>query len=119
MSDDKDMDRLDDLFAQARAEQPVPSDAVLSRIAADAAAWQPEPAPRHGFLAELLEGIGGWPALGGLVTATMAGLYLGFAQPELVSPTGLAQLSETGVEDATGEFSFTVFPGDDLFFEEG
>lgn len=122
MSEDKDMDALDDLFAQARADQPAPSDALLARIAADAVTWQPDPAPapRRSLLAEFFETLGGWPALGGLATATVAGVYLGFVQPELLSTTGAAPAAtETTGEDLADAFSFGLFPDDTLFFEEG
>ena len=121
MSDDKDLDALDDLFAKARADQPAPSDALLTRIAADAADWQPDPRPepRRGLMAELLDALGGWPALGGLATATMAGLYLGFAQPDLLGRSGVAITTDAGALEEADGFSFGIFPDDALFFEEG
>ena len=88
MEQDKELEAF---FAAARAEVPVPDDAFLARIAAEGAALQPAPrpaapavveAPRGGFgvgLRGLLGAIGGWPVLGGMVTAGLAGLWFGFA----------------------------------------
>lgn len=108
---------LDALFAEARADDPVPTDALLARIAADAAMVQPaaervQAAPRRGWLRQMVDGIGGWPALGGLVTATAAGVYIGISQPDLVGLTALGLETEDFV-------STELLPGDDFFFGEG
>lgn len=90
------MDDLDDLFAAARADRPRPSDALMARVLADAAALQPEPAlparPRPaapaapgGFWAALSALFGGGGVLAGMGTAAAAGLFLGFAQPAPVA----------------------------------
>lgn len=114
---DTEKTELDALFAAAREEQPALSDPLTDRILADAAAWQPKPLAKSppGIVAQLIEMLGGWPALGGLATATMAGLYFGFVQPELVVPGSVtAALSEETELDLEG-----FFPDDTMFFEEG
>lgn len=76
---DKMIDRL--LADVARADAPSPSDALMARIMADAAgAPNPvaavDPIPAKG-LRGVWEAIGGWPAMGGLVAAGVAGLWIG------------------------------------------
>lgn len=80
-------DDLDQLFVQASAQRAVPSDTLLSRIQADADAWQPKPrpvlavAPSHGWLSALADWFGGGMSLAGMSAAALAGLFLGIAQP--------------------------------------
>ncbi|WP_298298961.1 hypothetical protein [uncultured Litoreibacter sp.] len=116
---DKDLSdaALDAMFDEARTHDPAPSPDLLARIAADAATVQREveaPAvePPRTFFGQVLEVLGGWPTVGGLATATVAGLYIGMAQPGLV---GL----EAELADGTDFVTSALLPGDDLFFEEG
>ncbi|MDA8747639.1 hypothetical protein N9M66_05465 [Litoreibacter sp.] len=109
--DDVDLDLL---FAEAKTVQPVVSDGLLARIAEDAVEQQQKRTPHapqpRGVLHQLLDALGGWPTLGGLAATAVTGVYIGFVQPELIG--------DTLVEDA--EFvSADLWPGDDLFFEEG
>lgn len=78
---------LETFFAAARADQPAPAEALLARIADQGRALQPRerpwvapvpPVPRGGFRS-VLDSLGGWPVLGGLMTAACAGLWLGLA----------------------------------------
>ena len=80
---------LDDLLAQARTVEPPLPSRLVARIEADALAEQrgwaadirrPAPRPRRrwtGWVAAL----GGGGVLAGLATATLAGVWLGVAQP--------------------------------------
>lgn len=86
---------LEDLFAEARTRAPAPSDALMARIMADAVAHQPPPpapvrpaAPtRSAGLSGWLAGLrGGMLAGAGMVTATLAGVWIGFAQPSPMVP---------------------------------
>ena len=92
MSDlDKD-DFLEAAFGAARAEalRPAP-EALLARISADAdneLAWRMARRPQTGFRA-FLAGLGGWPGLGGLVTATAVGVWIGVS--------GASQLGDMGL----------------------
>lgn len=93
------MDDLETLFRAARTDRPAPSDDLMARVLADAAALQPKaaaPAPRRvaapapsrartGFFAGLAALFGGGGVLAGMGTAAVAGLFLGFAQPAPVS----------------------------------
>lgn len=87
MMTDPKMDMLDDIFAQVRAVAPTPSDDLVARVLADAETADQKvaaPAPRPGFFAGLLEAVGGWPSVGGLVAATAAGIWVGVAPPASV-----------------------------------
>jgi len=122
----KSNDPLDDLFALARRAAPEPSAALLARVLADGEAElaarapaQPQPrgAPPGGIAigalwADLLAVVGGWRAVGGLATATLAGVWIGFS--------GAAGLSVAATEFLTGSSAETLgtvnlLPGDDVF----
>ena len=106
-NDDK---KLDNLFAEMRADDALPSEGLLDRIMADAdgvladqtgpvAGPQPVARPqsgaRGGVVRGLLDAIGGWPAFGGLVAATMTGLWIGVAPPDGVSTLAALMLGDT------------------------
>jgi hypothetical protein len=100
---------LDAFFDAARAQPPMPSDAFLARVMADATAEdaarrQPAAPPkqRRG-LRDRLHAIGGWPALAGLATATVAGLWIGYAVPDIGGlALGTGTLAEDDVYDIGG-----------------
>ncbi|MBY5932028.1 hypothetical protein KUV51_03365 [Tateyamaria omphalii] len=78
---------LDDLAAEP---MPDPSDDLMKRVLADAAAHLPPPGGAPAAVPwwrELVQGIGGWGAIGGLVAATVAGFAI-----------GLGALDATGVD---------------------
>ncbi|TCP41331.1 hypothetical protein [Rhodovulum marinum] len=80
---------LEALFAAGRAVRATPSAALLARVMDDAMAETgaratPEPRPHgapRGALAGLVAALGGWPALGGLATAGVVGIWIGYAAP--------------------------------------
>jgi predicted lipid-binding transport protein (Tim44 family) len=80
-------DDLDQLFAEAATQRIAPSDALMTRIQADADAWQPKPrpvvapAPSRGWLSAVADWFGGGMSLAGMSAAALAGLFLGIAQP--------------------------------------
>ena len=85
---------LDEMFAAGRAVAPAPSEALMARILTDADATRAARAttgparagrPREPFLGRVLSGLGGWPALAGMVTATAAGAWIGFASPDALN----------------------------------
>ncbi|MCI2398606.1 dihydroorotate dehydrogenase [Aliiroseovarius subalbicans] len=108
---------LEAFFTAGRADTPVPSSDLMARVLADAEAHQSKPRPiarpaqRRSLLAGLIAAIGGWPALAGMATATVAGVWLGFAQPDtlnaLAGGTLLPGATETGyeLEDLVPSFS--------------
>jgi len=118
-----DEDTLNALLAQAARDGPEPSIGLLTRIMADAdtVAAETEQAPRAAPKVQViarwrlvLAAIGGWPALAGLATAAVAGLWLGVAPPSgLQSMTGAL----TGTTDSfdLGDF----MPSFDNLLDEG
>jgi hypothetical protein len=113
---------MDDLLAQAARVETVPSADLIARVMADADAVADagEPTPEPGAQSQtrslrggLLAAIGGWPALAGLATATVAGLWIGYASPDTLDgiASGLVA-SQTTYE--VGDFMPTL---DDLFYE--
>ncbi|WP_458791286.1 hypothetical protein [Yoonia sp. MH D7] len=98
---------LDDLFAVAQTRSPKVSDDLLARVLADAASAQHVPvlAPKQSFIAGFLDLIGGWPSVGGLAMAGVAGLWFGVSPPAAVS-TWTADLFGTAVTvDLLGDTS--------------
>lgn len=88
---------LEQFFAAMQADARAPSDRLLSAIMDDAARLQPQPAllpvqptgaPQRSFLHEVMATLGGWPAMAGMTTAAIAGVWLG-----VVAPAGLETLS--------------------------
>jgi hypothetical protein len=91
----KDQDGLGAFFDAARRNTPALSDAALARMTAQALDMQAgRAAPvaaqikRPGILAQFLAILGGWPAMAGLATAGVAGLWIG-----AVPPAGLVNLA--------------------------
>jgi hypothetical protein len=93
-------DDLDDLFAQARSAGPVPSEALMARVLADALAEQPKPVVAvpvavvrpEGLWSRLAALFGGAGALAGIGSAAAAGLFIGYVQPSGLSTLGEAVL---------------------------
>jgi hypothetical protein len=90
----KDDDLLESMFQQARAMPPeVPGD-LMARIVADGLAVQP--VLRKPLVARVIEALGGARGMGGLITATCVGFWLGVAPPEGVPDLAGAVI---GIED--------------------
>lgn len=87
---------LEDLFDVARAHSVDVPDHLMARVMKDAQNLQPPPA-RMGWRG-WFNVIGGLPAIGGLITATCVGFWIGF-----VPPDGLSDLAGlvSGVQDYT------------------
>lgn len=109
---------LDALFAQARAETPPPSIALLSAILADAGeidaarraeaeAFRPVAARKNRWFAAILEPLGGWRGLTVLGTCAVLGLWVGMTDLTgyygLASPTTVAA-SDDGSADQVDAF---------------
>ena len=93
----KDPDGLDAFFDAARRTTPRLSDEALARMTSQALSVQADvtrsmavarPERRPGILSQLLAVLGGWPAMAGLATAGVAGLWIG-----AVPPAGLVNLA--------------------------
>ncbi len=114
-------DDLDDLFAAARSE-PLPAPVgLMARVISDAEAEllvgdalgraQPRVGRQASGLFTYLAGLfGGTGALAGMVTATVAGFWLGFAQPAPMSAMSAA-LTGTSAE-------IDMMPGIDALLDE-
>lgn len=118
MADKRD-DELELFFDVARAETPVPSQDVLARILADADKMMPvapvqAPARAPGLWAGLLAAVGGWPAVAGMATATVAGVWIGFAQPD-----GVGDLATGILPDMIAYEVVDLFPSYDGLLVEG
>ncbi|WP_068112929.1 hypothetical protein [Tropicimonas marinistellae] len=92
---DKTLDEeLEVFFEASRVAAPDPSPEMLARVLADAYSAQdaieieaPATAPetsRRAGLGGVFSAIGGWPAMAGLVTATAAGIWIGYNPPSTV-----------------------------------
>ncbi len=110
---------LDALFSEAREDaQDAASPDLLARVLQDAEAeqdsWTSAPAPvdtaaPRGVFATFVEALGGWPALGGLAMAGVAGVWIGVAPPEALSAEMAAVLGDDtalvmGLGSETGFF---------------
>lgn len=115
---------LDDLFAQAREDAPMPSADFLARVAADAAQTQagfaqaltPKPAPRRSWWRQLFDDVGGIPAMGGLAACACMGVYLGFVSPEYTSTWTQASAEDSFEDD---DLMSHAMLGDAFWIEEG
>lgn len=104
---------LDIFFEAARSQAPAPSPDLLARVLAEAEAMQaapphPAPAPRPRFAARLYRLLGGWPAMAGLASAVLTGIWIGTALPE-----GLLGAAEAAyLVDITPEMAFDLAGGE-------
>ena len=106
---------LDDLFDAARAETPEVPQALMARVMADAAQagnGAQTGARWHGWLAAL----GGARVLGGMVTATCVGFWIGVAPPQGVPDLAGLVLGQDSLELVEGETDSGLFGWD---IEEG
>ncbi|MCG7519094.1 hypothetical protein [Ruegeria sp. Ofav3-42] len=82
----EDKDNLDLLFAQAREKRPELPDDLAVRILTDAETVRlerrkPDETKTNPLWTRVLAGLGGWQGMGGLVAASMAGVWIGFSAP--------------------------------------
>ena len=95
---------LDDLLGQAAQHKPhVPSD-LMARVLIDAEQMQPQlrPAKPIGLWSALVEMIGGWPAVGGIAMAGVAGLWIGVAPPTSLDGFSAVVLGDAQTIDLFG-----------------
>ena len=100
---------LDAVFETARRQEVVPSDDLMARVLADAERERPGPVAvaRPGPWTRFLDGLGGWPALGGLAAAGVAGLWIGLAPPASVEDWAAEAFGAAETVSLTGtEWSF-------------
>ena len=91
---DRMTDSVDHLLAQARQAEVAVTEDLMARVLADAAREQARhlsvtvPRRRPGPFGWVEALIGGWPALGGVLAAGLAGLWVG-----MVPPAGIESLA--------------------------
>lgn len=115
MSDrDPDQAGLDAFFDAARAAQPHPTADLVARVLEDARAVQaaarsaPPRRRRTGPGEALYRLLGGWPAMAGLASAALAGVWIGAGLPDgLLGPAEASYLVDT-----TAELAFDLAGGD-------
>ena len=102
---ENDEDILEDFFASARAKTPSPDTDLVARVLKDADAVQNVAhAPgRRQIKRGWLPAIGGWPALAGLATATVAGVTIGLADPVSVGDLAFAGIGSAYDFSGVGE----------------
>lgn len=104
---------LDLFFEAARDQSPAPSPDLLARVLVEAESVQAShavrvPKPRLGMAAHLYRLLGGWPAMAGLATAALTGIWIGAGLPE-----GLFGKAEAAyLLDITPEMAFDLAGGD-------
>ncbi|UWQ52800.1 hypothetical protein [Leisingera caerulea] len=119
---DKALEELEDLFAAARSQRPGMPAPLNAAILADAAreqagfrAARPERAVRQPLWRQLIEAIGGWPAMGGLAAASAAGLWIGIAPPSFVpDPVALAGYENASTAFADDSYDMALMLSEDL-----
>ncbi|MEQ8902651.1 MAG: hypothetical protein RID11_16895 [Roseovarius sp.] len=104
-------DGLGGFFEAARGHAPTPSPDLLARVLADAEATQQParlPSTSEGLVVRLYRLLGGWPAMAGLATAALTGIWIGTALPE-----GLIGTAEAAyLVDITPEMAFDLAGGE-------
>lgn len=122
MDDTDRKDELETLFELAR-DEPVPQ-ALMARVLDDALSVQAEleaantataRASAGGLFSGIWAALGGWPAATGLVTATVAGVWIGFS-PSLGVADAMA--SALGAESSQS-YVIDFATGFEFAFEEG
>lgn len=107
---DKTDAALEALFEAARATPPAVPDTLMKGVLNDAMAAQPAAQPRgwRGWFDQ----IGGAAGVGGLVTATCVGFWIGIAPPEALPDVGALVLgAETSSEADTYGFGWDIEEG--------
>lgn len=112
---------LEALLSEMGDQEPVPSDALLHRIMGDADAVIDAAGPvavpqvtRPGFWAEMRNALGGWTAIAGLGTATIAGIWIG-----VVSPASVTSVTDQFLPTLTAEELSVFTPDFDRLVDEG
>ncbi len=108
---------VDVLLDVAKDDAPRPSNDLMARVLADAVTTQagfarvPPQTPTPPIWHDLFRFLGGWPAMAGLATATVAGVWLGVFPPGFLPDATDAYL---GLDDAVYLIDTDVGLGFDL-----
>ncbi len=102
---DPDAKAVDAALDEASMVRPEVPDHLMNAVMMDAARLQPRVAaamPRQSLWDTFLDLIGGWPAVGGLAAAGVAGVWLGAAPPVGLESAAASLLGETEAIDLWG-----------------
>ncbi|WP_299843275.1 hypothetical protein [uncultured Roseovarius sp.] len=118
MTENHSKDKMvEDLLDLVQRKVPAPPGDLMERILSDAMNVQagfsqvPDRSERPGILNDLFRVLGGWPAVAGLATATVAGVWLGVFPPGFLSDATGVYL---GQDDATFMIDTAAGSGFDL-----
>lgn len=106
---DKDDAFLDDMFAAARDIDTSVPEILHDRVLADAA-LVPRAPVQDTMWQSLVAAIGGWPALGGVMTAGLVGVWVGFMPPLQVETFAANVLGTTTTVSFLGDFDDLIEP---------
>ncbi|MEL6463491.1 MAG: hypothetical protein AAFQ58_00870 [Pseudomonadota bacterium] len=99
-----DRDEIDTLLDDlAKQSVPDPSDDLVARVLADAEAYLPPPGAVTATVPwwrQIVPGIGGWGAVGGLLAATVAGFVIGLGALDPVGADALWSFGYVAYYDA-------------------
>ena len=115
-------DPLEGFFEAGRANPAEPGDALMARVLADADATQnsarvvarPAKRVRPAIWAVLTGAVGGWPAMAGFVTATMAGVWIGVS-----APPALSSVAQNVLDGSAGNYVVDFDEADTFEIAEG
>ncbi len=118
-NENKEFPELDSMFKAANTHAARPSDDLMARIFEDAARVQagfptrPAMLDVPGIWKQLFRVLGGWPAMGGLVAATVTGIWIGVNPPNGLSD-GISQVAQAylGIDDAA--YLIDITPGSEF-----
>lgn len=116
---DPEIKAVDAALTEAADQTPQVPDALMAAVLRDAAQLQPAPtreaAPvRVSLWDSFLDLIGGWPAMGGLAAAGMAGVWLGFAPPVALEGAAAQLLGTVQTVDLLGADVLSSFDVDEV-----
>lgn len=120
---------LEAALAALRAVPPAMSDGLAGRLLADAYAMQPAAPvfeapvmalPASGrFGPRLLAALGGWGAVGGLTTAGLVGVWIGFNPPAIIAGVADGVLGTSLAADSEAMEQVEFLPSFDDYLTEG
>jgi len=121
MDKTKHDDDLEAFFDAAQDMTPPVSEGLMARVLDDALAVQAEGERQQTRRSQdrpftgILSALGGWPAMAGLATAAVAGLWIGFSPALGVGEAMASALGSDGADLYLVDFS----TGFEIAFEEG
>lgn len=117
--ENKEFPELNSLFAAARKADAPSCDALMARVLADAKAVQAgfqataAGSRRPGRVQQLFQVLGGWPAVGGLMAATVTGIWIGVNPPSGLSD-GFSQVTQTYLGIGDTAYLVDIAPGSEF-----